>query len=158
MENKIQTGQKITPFLWFNGQVEEAVNFYTAIFKNSRIIGLHRFGNNGKIMSATFQLEGQQFMALDGGPHYSFTPAISFFVNCTSQQEVDEFWDKLSAAGEIQQCGWLIDKFGVSWQIIPTNLSRLMGDPDPVKSQRVLQAMLKMKKIEIGQLEAAYRG
>lgn len=109
-------------------------------------------------MSATFQLEGQQFMALDGGPHYSFTPAISFFVNCTNQQEVDEFWDKLSAAGEIQQCGWLIDKFGVSWQIIPTNLSRLMGDPDPVKSQRVLQAMLKMKKIEIGQLEAAYRG
>lgn len=158
MENKIQTGQKITPFLWFNGQVEEAVNFYTPIFKNSRIIGLHRFGNNDKIMSATFQLEGQQFMALDGGPHYSFTPAISFFVNCTSQQEVDEFWDKLSAAGEIQQCGWLIDKFGVSWQIIPTNLSRLMGDPDPVKSQRVLQAMLKMKKIEIGQLEAAYRG
>ncbi|MDZ4706864.1 MAG: VOC family protein [Saprospiraceae bacterium] len=148
----------MTPFLWFNGQVEEAVNFYTAIFKNSRIIGLHRFGNNGKIMSATFQLEGQQFMALDGGPHYSFTPAISFFVNCTNQQEVDEFWDKLSAAGEIQQCGWLIDKFGVSWQIIPTNLSRLMGDPDPVKSQRVLQAMLKMKKIEIGQLEAAYRG
>lgn len=158
MENKIQTGQKITPFLWFNGQVEEAVNFYTSIFKNSRIIGLHRFGNNDKIMSATFQLEGQQFMALDGGPHYSFTPAISFFVNCTNQQEVDEFWDKLSAAGEIQQCGWLIDKFGVSWQIIPTNLSRLMGDPDPVKSQRVLQAMLKMKKIEIGQLEAAYRG
>lgn len=155
METKIQSGQKITPFLWFDGRVEEAVNFYISVFKDSKIIGLHRFGQEDKVMSATFQLEGQQFMALDGGPHYSFSPAISFFVNCTSQQEVDEYWDTLSAGGEIQQCGWLKDKFGVSWQIIPTSLGRLMGNPDPVKSQRVMQAMLKMKKIEINKLEEA---
>jgi len=158
MENKIHSGQKITPFLWFDGRVEEAVNFYTGIFKNSKITGLHRFGNQDKIMSATFELEGQQFMALDGGPMYQFTPAISFFVNCTSQQEVDELWDKLSAEGEIQQCGWLKDKFGVSWQIIPTTLGQLMGDPDLAKAQRVIQAMLKMKKIEIDQLMEAYHG
>lgn len=158
METQIQSGQKITPFLWFNGRVEEAVDFYISIFKNSKITALHRFGSEEKVISATFQLEGQPFMALDGGPHYSFTPAISFFVNCSTQEEVDELWDKLSEGGEIQQCGWLKDKFGVSWQIIPATLGKLMSDPDPVKSQRVVQAMLKMKKIVIAQLEEAYRG
>jgi predicted 3-demethylubiquinone-9 3-methyltransferase (glyoxalase superfamily) len=158
MENKIQSGQKITPFLWFNGRVEEAANFYTSIFKNSKITGLHHFGNKDKVMSATFLLEGQQFMALDGGPMYHFTPAISFFVNCGDQQEVDDLWDKLSEGGEIQQCGWLQDKFGVSWQIIPTSLGQLMGDPDATKAQRVMQAMLKMKKIEIDKLMEAYHG
>jgi len=147
--------QKITPFLWYNGQVEEAVNFYTSIFKKSKILSMNRMPD-GKVMTSTFQLEGQDFMALDGGPQFKFTPAISFFVDCKTQEEVDELWEKLSVGGRKDRCGWLQDKFGLSWQIIPTALGELMYDKDPAKSQRVMQAMLKMTKIEIKKLEEAY--
>ena len=153
--------QKITPFLWFDGKAEEAMNFYASIFKNSRIGEVSRYGKagpgpEGTVMSATFQLEGQEFYALNGGPHFSFTPAISFFVNCETQQEVDELWGKLSEGGEIQPCGWLRDKYGLSWQIIPTILGKLLRDKDAAKSQRVMQAMLQMKKIDIARLKQAY--
>ncbi|MBA2611062.1 MAG: VOC family protein [Bacteroidetes bacterium] len=150
--------QKITPFLWFNGNIEEAMTFYTSIFKNTKINNVHRIGDGagGKILTATFQLENQEFMALDGGPMFKFTPAISFFVNCETQEEVDNFWAKLSAGGSEDRCGWLKDKFGLSWQIIPSALGKLMGDPDPVKSQNVMNAMLKMNKIEIKKLQEAY--
>ncbi len=153
--------QKITPFLWFNEDAEEAVNFYTSIFKNSKIGTLTRMGDyvpgpKGKVMTATFQLDGLEFMALNGGPEYSFTPAISFFVHCQTQDEVDYFWEKLSEGGEKGPCGWLKDKFGVSWQIVPDVLLELMSDPDPEKARRVTQAMLKMGKIEIADLKRAY--
>jgi predicted 3-demethylubiquinone-9 3-methyltransferase (glyoxalase superfamily) len=153
--------QKITPFLWFDDQAEEAMNFYVSIFKNSKILSVNRYGEagprpKGKVMTATFQLNGQEFMALNGGPEYHFTEAISFFVNCETQAEVDELWDKLSAGGEKGQCGWLKDKFGLSWQIVPTALGQLLGDPDPQKSQRVMQAMLKMTKIDIAALRRVY--
>jgi predicted 3-demethylubiquinone-9 3-methyltransferase (glyoxalase superfamily) len=152
--------QKITPFLWFDDQAEEAMNFYTAIFKNSRIGTVSRYGEGGPgkkgtVMSGTFQLEGQEFMALNGGPIFNFTPAISLFVNCQTQAEVDELWEKLSEGGEKGQCGWLKDKFGVSWQIIPSVLSELLNDPDPEKSARVMQTMLQMTKIEIEKLKQA---
>jgi predicted 3-demethylubiquinone-9 3-methyltransferase (glyoxalase superfamily) len=147
--------QKITPFLWYNGQVEEAVNFYTSIFKNSKIMSMNRMPD-GKVMTSTFQLEGQGFMALDGGPQFKFTPAISFFVDCKTQEEVDELWEKLSEGGRKDRCGWLQDKFGLSWQIIPSALGQLMYDKDPAKSKRVMDAMLKMTKIEIKKLEEAY--
>ena len=155
--------QKITPFLWFNDRAEEALNFYLSVFKNSKIVSLHHYpdsvpGMGGKVMHAIFRIEGQEFMAIDGGPMYKFTEAISLFVNCESQEEVDHLWNTLSADGEVQQCGWLKDKYGVSWQIIPSALGELMGDPDPVKSGRVVQAMLKMKKIIIQDLEDAYSG
>jgi len=156
--------QKITPFLWFDGQAEEAMNFYVSVFKNSRVGKVTRYGAGapapeGTVMSATFQLEGQEFIALNGGPMYRFTPAISFFVSCETQQEVDELWAKLSAGGEQQQCGWLKDKYGVSWQIIPSLLGKLLGDKDAAKAQRVMQAMLQMRKIEIrGLQQAADRG
>ena len=155
--------QKITPFLWFDSNAEEAANFYTSIFKNSRILNVARYGEagpgpKGSAMTVTFQLEGQQFIALNGGPHYTFSPAISFFVNCETQAEVDEFWSKLSAGGKEVQCGWLQDKFGVSWQIIPNALMELMSDKDPVKSQRVFKAMLQMSKIDIAGLKRAYQG
>jgi predicted 3-demethylubiquinone-9 3-methyltransferase (glyoxalase superfamily) len=153
--------QKIVPFLWFDGKAEEAMNFYASIFKNSSIAEVTRYGKagpgpEGTVMSATFQLEGQQFYALNGGPHFTFTPAISFFVNCETQQEVDELWQKLSEGGEIQQCGWLRDKYGLSWQIIPTILGKLLKDKDAAKAQRVMQAMLQMKKIDIARLKQAY--
>jgi predicted 3-demethylubiquinone-9 3-methyltransferase (glyoxalase superfamily) len=153
--------QKIVPFLWFDGKAEEAMNFYASIFKNSKIGEVTRYGKagpgpEGTVMSATFQLEGQQFYALNGGPHFTFTPAISFFVNCETQQEVDELWQKLSEGGEIQQCGWLRDKYGLSWQIIPTILGKLLKDKDAAKAQRVMQAMLQMKKIDIARLKQAY--
>jgi predicted 3-demethylubiquinone-9 3-methyltransferase (glyoxalase superfamily) len=153
--------QKITTFLWFDNQAEEAVNFYTSIFKNSKIDSVARYGDagpgpKGTVMTATFQLEGQQFMALNGGPEFKFTEAISFFVNCETQDEVDTLWDKLSEGGEKSQCGWLKDKFGVSWQIIPSALGQLLGDPDPRKSQNVMQAMLQMTKIDIAALRRAY--
>ena len=153
--------QKITPFLWFDGQAEEAMNFYTSIFKNSKIGRVTRFGAagpgpKGSVMIASFELNGQEFTALNGGPQFKFTEAISFFVNCETQEEVNELWEKLSAGGKKGQCGWLKDKFGVSWQIIPAALGKLMGDKDPEKSKRVMQAMLKMQKIEIKALQQAY--
>jgi predicted 3-demethylubiquinone-9 3-methyltransferase (glyoxalase superfamily) len=154
---------KITPFLWFDSKAEEAANFYISIFKNSKILNVARYGEagpgpKGSTMTVTFQLEGQQFIALNGGPHYTFSPAISFFVNCETQAEVDELWNKLSTGGKEVQCGWLQDKFGVSWQIIPKALMELMGDKDPVKAQRVFKAMLQMTKIDIEGLKRAYRG
>ena len=153
--------QKVTTFLWFNDQAEEAINLYVSIFKNSKIINMNRYGESetdgqGKVMTATFEIEGQEFMALNGGPHYQFTPAISLFVSCVTQEEVDELWNKLSAGGEESQCGWLKDKFGLSWQIIPTALGELMSDPNPVKAQRVMQAMLQMGKIDIAKLREAH--
>jgi predicted 3-demethylubiquinone-9 3-methyltransferase (glyoxalase superfamily) len=152
--------QKITPFLWFNDNAEEAMNFYVSIFKNSKVGGVSRYGEvgpgpKGSVMSATFQLEGQEFMALNGGPHYKFTPAISLYVNCETQAEVDELWEKLSAGGRTDRCGWLQDKFGLSWQIIPSALPRLLGDKNPAKAQRAMQAMLQMDKIDIKKLEEA---
>jgi predicted 3-demethylubiquinone-9 3-methyltransferase (glyoxalase superfamily) len=155
--------QKITPFLWFDSNAEEAVNFYTSIFKNSRILNIARYGDagpgpKGAVMMVTFELEGQQFMALNGGPQYTLTPAISLFVNCESQAEVDELWGKLSAGGSEVQCGWLRDKFGLSWQIIPKALMELMSDKDLLKSQRVFKAMMGMIKIDVGALKRAYRG
>jgi len=153
--------QKITPFLWFNDQAEEAVNFYVSIFKNSRIVGVSRFGDagpgpKGAVMSATFQLEGQEFFALNGGPQFQFTPAISLFVSCETQAEVDELWEKLAAGGKKERCGWLTDKYGLSWQIIPTALGKMLKNPDPAKSQSVMRAMLQMQKIDIAGLERAY--
>jgi predicted 3-demethylubiquinone-9 3-methyltransferase (glyoxalase superfamily) len=153
--------QKISPFLWFDGKAEEAANFYISIFKNSKIVSVVRSGEAGpgpqnSVIYVTFQLEGQQFMALNGGPLFTFSPAISFFVNCQTQEEVDELWDKLSAGGEIQRCGWLKDKFGVSWQIIPSTLGQMLYDKDPVKSKRVMQAMLQMEKLDIKRLKQAY--
>jgi|SRR5215813_883447 len=155
--------QKITPFLWFDGKAEEAANFYVSLFKNSKIGTISRYsegspGTKGTVMTVTFELEGQGFTALNGGPMFTFSPAISFFVNCETQAEVDELWEKLSAGGEKSRCGWLKDKYGVSWQIIPTALGRLMTDKDPEKSKRVLQAMLAMDKIDIARLKQAYEG
>jgi predicted 3-demethylubiquinone-9 3-methyltransferase (glyoxalase superfamily) len=152
---------KITPFLWFDDNAEEAMNFYASVFKNSKILGVSRYrdggpGPKGTVMSATFELEGQTFMALNGGPHYKFTEAISLFVNCETQQEVDELWDKLSAGGQAGRCGWLKDKYGLSWQIIPSVLGRMLGDKDREKSKRVMAAMLQMGKIDIKTLQQAY--
>ena len=153
--------RKITPFLWFDNQAEEAMNFYVSVFKNSKTGAVTRYGEGGPgpkgaVMTATFQLDGQDFMALNGGPLYKFTEAISFYVNCETQKEVDELWEKLSASGEPGRCGWLKDKFGLSWQIIPTGLSEMLGDKDAEKSKRVMQAMLKMNKLDIAGLKRAY--
>ena len=153
--------QKITPFLWFDNKAEEAMNFYVSIFKNSKKGRITRSGeggpgSKGTVMSVTFELDGQEFMALNGGPHFTFSPAISLFVNCKTQEEVDELWEKLSEGGEKSQCGWLKDKYGLSWQIIPSALGEMLGDTDPEKSKRVMQAMLQMKKIEISGLKQAY--
>ena len=150
--------QTITPFLWFDNNLEEALAFYTAIFKDSEILNFNRAGPDGPVFTATFRLNGQTFMALNGGPMYRFTEALSLFVSVETQAEVDHLWDSLSAGGELQQCGWLKDKFGLSWQIVPTALGELMGDPDPAKSQRVMQAMLKMVKIDIQGLRDAHAG
>ncbi len=152
---------KITPFLWFNDNLEEALNFYASIFKNSKIGNVTRYGEagpgpKGTVMSATFELEGQEFYALNGGPMFKFTEAISFFVNCETQQEVDELWEKLSEGGEKSRCGWLKDKYGLSWQVIPTVLGKMPGDKDPKKSGRVMQAMMQMDKIDIATLQEAY--
>jgi predicted 3-demethylubiquinone-9 3-methyltransferase (glyoxalase superfamily) len=153
--------QKITPFLWFNDNAEEALNYYISIFKDSKIINASYYGDagpgpKGTLMTATFQLEGQKFMALNGGPLFKFTEAISLFVNCKTQEEVDDLWERLSAGGEKSRCGWLKDKFGLWWQIIPSALGELMGDKDPVKANKVMQAMLKMDKIDIKKLKDAY--
>jgi len=145
---------KISPFLWFDNQAEEAMNHYLSIFKNSRVLNVSRA--NGKVMSVTFELEGQQFMGLNAGPVFRFTEAISFFVNCETQQEVDELWDKLSAGGEPGRCGWLKDKFGLSWQVIPSALRTLITDPDPAKARAVGQAMMQMSKIVIADLKRAH--
>lgn len=152
--------QKITPFLWFDNNAEEAVNHYISIFKNSKLISVMRCGDagpgpKGSVLTATFQLEGQQFMALNGGPMFKFTEALSLFVSCETQAEVDELWEKLCAGGQPSQCGWLKDKFGVSWQIIPKALGELLGDKDPRKAKAAMQAMLQMKKIDIAGLKAA---
>jgi predicted 3-demethylubiquinone-9 3-methyltransferase (glyoxalase superfamily) len=150
--------QKITPFLWFDGKAEEAINFYISIFKNSKIVTLSRAGEDGRVMGGTFQLDGQQFFALNGGPQFTFSPAISFFVNCETQQEVDDLWEKLSEGGEKQRCGWLKDKYGVSWQIIPSVLGKMLRDKDGRKSKSVMNAMLQMTKIDIELLKQAYEG
>ena len=152
--------QKITTFLWFDNQAEEAANFYTSIFKNSKILNISHYGEGssgkpGTAMIVTFQIEGQEFMALNGGPQFQFSEAISLYVNCEDQDEVDMYWEKLSDGGEKGPCGWLKDKFGMSWQIVPTALSELMSDPDPVKAQRVTQAMLQMGKLDIAALRRA---
>ena len=153
--------QKITPFLWFDGKAEEAANFYVSIFKNSKIVSITRYGEAGpgpkaSVMSATFQLDGQDFIALNGGPMFTFSPAISFAVNCKTQQEIDELWEKLSDGGETRRCGWLRDKYGVSWQIIPTALGQMLQDKDGEKSKRVMNAMLQMDKLDIKTLKQAY--
>jgi len=153
--------QKIVPFLWFDGQADEAVHFYTSIFKNSKVSNVTRYGDagpgpKGSIMSATFELEGQQFYALNGGPMFKFSPAISFFVKCETQAEVDDFWTRLSAGGHTNQCGWLQDKFGVSWQVVPTVLGEMLQDKDPAKANGVMKAMMKMTKLDIGLLKEAY--
>lgn len=149
--------QKITPYLWFDRQAEEAANFYVSLFQNSKVESVSR-GPDGAAFIVTFQLDGQPFIALNGGPQFKFNEAFSMFVNCESQQQVDALWEKLTAeGGEESMCGWLKDKYGLSWQIIPTTLVRLMNDPDPVKANRVTQAMLKMRKIDIQGLEQAYQ-
>lgn len=148
--------QQITPFLWFDGKAEQAAKFYCSIFKNSKIIRVSRDGK--KVFSVSFKLNGQEFTALNGGPYFEFTPAISFFVDCKTQQEVDRFWEKLSKGGKKSRCGWLQDKFGISWQIIPTILGKLMEDKDDEKSGRVWEAMMGMDKIDIKKLKLAHRG
>jgi predicted 3-demethylubiquinone-9 3-methyltransferase (glyoxalase superfamily) len=153
--------QKITPFLWFDGNAEEAVNFYTSVFKDGKIVSIDRYpddfpGMQGKVLTAVFQLNGQEFMAIDGGPQYKFTEAISLFVSCESQEEVDAYWDKLSEGGEILQCGWLKDKYGLTWQIIPRALPEMLQDKDPARAKRVMDAMMQMKKIEVAALKQAY--
>jgi predicted 3-demethylubiquinone-9 3-methyltransferase (glyoxalase superfamily) len=154
--------QKIVTFLWFDDKAEEAANLYVSLFKDSKIRSIERYGKagpgpQGSVMTVSFQLQGQEFIALNGGPHFHFTPAISLFVNCETQEEVDELWDKLSASGgRKDRCGWLQDKYGLSWQIIPTALRKLMSDPDPEKSSRVMKAMLQMDKIDVRKLQAAY--
>ena len=154
---------KITPFLWFNENAEEAVNFYLSVFKNSRINKITRYGEGnfmpaGMVMTVDFELDGQPFVALNGGPMYSFTEAISFVIDCETQEEVDHYWDRLSEGGEEQPCAWLKDRYGVSWQVVPRALMTMLNDPDPAKAQRVTEAMLKMKKIDISGLEKAWKG
>jgi predicted 3-demethylubiquinone-9 3-methyltransferase (glyoxalase superfamily) len=153
--------QRITPFLWFDDQAEEAMRFYVSIFKNSRVVSISRYGDagpgpKGTVMVAAFELDGQQLLALNGGPQFTFSPAVSFLVNCKAQDEVDYFWEKLSEGGEKNQCGWLRDKYGLSWQIVPTVLGELMQDKDLEKSKRVMEAMLQMQKIDIAGLQRAY--
>ena len=156
--------QKITPFLWFDTQAEEAVNFYISIFRNSKILNVARYGDDaakvsgrpkGSVMTVAFELDGQPFVALNGGPVFTFSPAISFVVDCRTQEEVDRLWEQLSAGGEPQQCGWIKDKYGVTWQIVPTALGELLSNPDAAKAQRVMQAMLQMTKLDIKDLQQA---
>jgi predicted 3-demethylubiquinone-9 3-methyltransferase (glyoxalase superfamily) len=150
----------ITPFLWFDGKVEEAMDFYLSIFQNAKVVDVTRYteagpGTPGTVMTATFELEGQRFIALNGGPQFPFTPAISMFVACTTQQEVDELWDRLSAGGELQQCGWLKDRYGLSWQIVPAVLLEMLQDTDTARASRVMRAMMSMIKIDIARLQQA---
>ena len=155
--------QKIRPCLWFNDNAEEAVYFYESVFRNSKTVSVMRTPADGpqqagSVLAATFVIEGQEFIALNGGPHFTFTPAISLFVTCQAQDEVDELWEKLCAGGAAQRCGWVTDRFGVSWQIVPAVLGELMQDPDRAKAARVMQAMLKMEKLDIATLRHAYDG
>ena len=149
--------KKITPFLWFDTQAEDAMNFYVSVFKNSKVGSIQRQGPDGPVFSVTFELDGQEFMGLNAGPQFKFNESISFFVHCENQAEVDEYWNKLIAdGGEESMCGWLKDKYGLSWQIVPKQLGELMGDEDPVKAKKVMEAMLKMKKIIVADLKEAY--
>jgi len=153
--------QKITPFLWFDGKAEEAMKFYVSIFKNSKVLGVSRYGEagpgpKGSVMTVRFELDGQEFIGLNGGPQFKFTEAVSFSVDCKTQKEVDELWEKLSEGGEQGPCGWLKDKYGLSWQIVPSILGKLLGDKDPAKANRVMKAMLQMKKLDIAGLQKAY--
>jgi predicted 3-demethylubiquinone-9 3-methyltransferase (glyoxalase superfamily) len=155
--------QQITPFLWFDGNAEEAARFYVSVFKNSKIVTTARYGDagpgpKGSVMTVVFSLDGQEFIGLNGGPHFKFTEAVSFSIDCKTQEEVDYYWDRLSAGGEPSQCGWLKDRFGLSWQVNPGVLGEMLGDPDPAKAKRVMEAMLKMKKIDIAALQRAYAG
>jgi len=150
----------ITPFLWFNDKAEAAANFYVSIFPNSKILSISRYGDagpgaKGSVMTVNFELDGRQFTALNGGPRYSFTPSVSFLIPCETQQEVDHYWDKLTLGGKPIQCGWLEDKYGLSWQIVPTELFRLVQDKDPATSQRVMKAMLQMVKLDVSRLQQA---
>lgn len=153
--------QKITPFLWFDTQAEEAANFYVSLFKNSRILSVSRYGEAGpgpagSVLTIAFQLDGQEFVALNGGPQFKFTEAISLYVNCENQQEVDELWAKLTEGGEESMCGWLKDRYGISWQIIPTGLTEMLSSPDSAKALRATQAMFTMKKIDLAKMRAAF--
>jgi predicted 3-demethylubiquinone-9 3-methyltransferase (glyoxalase superfamily) len=150
--------QKVTPFLWFDGKAEEAMNLYVSLFKNARIVELHRAGDNGPVMSGTFEIDGAKYHAFNGGPMFTFSPAISMFVNCETQAEVDALWDRLLEGGEAQRCGWLKDRFGLSWQIVPSNLGKRLRDKDPVKAKRVMEAMMQMIKLDMDGLEQAYAG
>lgn len=155
--------QKITPCLWFDGRAEEAAQYYVSLFKNSRITRIMRWGDvgagpKGSVLTVDFQLEGQDFMALNGGPQYHFTPAISLMVDCKTQSEVDLLWDKLAEGGGEVQCGWVTDKFGVSWQVVPTILLEMLTDKDPKRADRVMKAMMEMKKLDFAGLQAAYEG
>lgn len=155
--------QKITPFLWFDNNAEEAANFYTSVFENSKVVNVVRYGEagpgpNGTVMIATFEIHGQQFIALNGGPQFKFTEAISLVVNCETQEEIDDLWEKLSAGGEKSRCGWLKDKYGLSWQINPVVLDEMILDKDPEKTKRVMEAMLQMDKMDIATLQRAYQG
>jgi predicted 3-demethylubiquinone-9 3-methyltransferase (glyoxalase superfamily) len=148
--------QKVTPFLWFSDNAEEAIELYTSLFEDAKVHHLHRVGPEDKLMTATFEVGGQRFIALNGGPHYTFSPAISLFVNCEDQQEIDEKWEKLSEGGQVMQCGWLTDRFGVTWQIVPRIFNEYMSDPNPAKSQAVMTAMMRMIKFDIAKLTEAY--
>jgi predicted 3-demethylubiquinone-9 3-methyltransferase (glyoxalase superfamily) len=155
--------RKIRPCLWFDGNAEEAMRFYTSVFKNSKVGNVMRYGEagpgpKGSVMAVTFELDGQEFMGLNGGPHYKFSPAVSFFITCKTQEEVDYFWDKLSQGGQTQPCGWLQDRFGLSWQVVPSALGEMLEDKDAEKSQRVMKAMLQMRKLDIARLRQAYDG
>jgi predicted 3-demethylubiquinone-9 3-methyltransferase (glyoxalase superfamily) len=150
--------QKVTPFLWFDGKAEEAMNLYVSLFKNARIVELHRAGDTGPVMSGTFEIDGVKYHAFNGGPMFSFSPAVSMFVNCETQAEVDTLWDRLLEGGEAQRCGWLKDRFGLSWQIIPSNLGKRLRDKDPVKAKRVMEAMMQMVKLDMDGIERAYAG
>ena len=155
--------QSITPFLWFDGNAEEAIDFYVSIFRDSKVESVSRWGEGGPgpkgtVMSATFRLAGQKFMALNGGPQFKFTEAISLFVSCETQEEIDDLWEKLSAGGSKERCGWLTDRYGLSWQVVPSVLGPLMGDPDPGKSKRVVAPMLQMTKLDIAALKRAHEG
>ena len=155
--------QKITPFLWFNNNAEEAVQFYTSVFQDTKVLNMVRYtaggpGPEGEVMTVVFQVQGQTFIALNGGPQFQFTEAVSFVVNCESQAEVDHYWEKLSEGGQKSHCGWLKDKFGLSWQVVPTAMSGLLSSQDPERTKRVMETMMKMDKLEIAALEQAYNG